>query len=44
MDIFREEKLELLELTGTKLKRKREVLWCGINGIMFKRWKELWKV
>ena len=34
MDIFREGKFELLALTETKLKRKGEVSWCGVHGII----------
>ena len=33
MDIFKEEKFELLALTETKLKGKGEVSWSGVNGI-----------
>ena len=31
MDIFKEGKFELLDLTETKLKGKGEVLWFGVN-------------
>ena len=34
MDVFREEKFELLVLTETKLKGNGEVSWCGVNGII----------
>ena len=34
MDVFREEKFELLALTKTKLKRNGEVSWYGVNGII----------
>ena len=34
VDIFKEGKFELLALTETKLKRKGEVSWCGVNGII----------
>ena len=34
VDVFKEEKLELLALTETKLKGKRELSWCGGNGII----------
>ena len=33
-DVFREEKFELLALTGTKLKGNGEASWCGVNGII----------
>ena len=34
VDVFKEGKFELLDLTETKLKRKGEVSWCGVNGII----------
>ena len=33
MDIFKKGKFELLALTETKLKRKGEVSWSGVNVI-----------
>ena len=34
MDVFKEEKFELLALTATKLKGKGEVSSCGDSGII----------
>ena len=34
MDVFREEKFELLILTEKKLKRNGKVSWCVVNGII----------
>ena len=34
MDIFREGKFELLNLTETKLKGNGEISLCGVNGII----------
>ena len=34
MDVFREEKFELIALTKTKLKGNGEVSWCGVNDII----------
>ena len=34
VDIFREEKFELLALTESKLKGKGEVSWCRVSGII----------
>ena len=34
MDIFKKVKFELLVLTETKLKRKGEVAWSGVNVIL----------
>ena len=33
-NIFKEGKYKLLVLTETKLKRKGEVSWCGVNDII----------
>ena len=33
-NIFKKGKFELLTLTETKLKGKREVSWCEVNGII----------
>ena len=35
VDIFKKGKFEFLALTETKLKGKREVSWCEVNGIIF---------
>ena len=34
VNTFKKGKFELLALTETKLKRKGEVSWCGVNGII----------
>ena len=34
MNVFKERRFELLDLTETKLKGNGEVSWCGVNGII----------
>ena len=34
VEVFRKGKFELLALKEMKLKGNREVLWCGVNGIV----------
>ena len=34
MDVFKEGKFELLDLTETKLEGNGEASWCGVNGII----------